>query len=279
MVETKRVTASLFTVIWMVLGAFLNVVLLGVVPVYRGLLSQLGVERFVPEHSNTLQFSNDATITYLPFDTVVASTILAIVGLLILFLSSRLDFVDKRDDPAKNGGILSFLGFFFVVSWICFLGIELERSGQRSGGLLEVLFTIPMVILSIPALFVGSIYVFGCTSLFLAGLITVPRSVRAYSRRHQLTQAWSQGIRSSQIDPSAVISSFGDRTNTGAEGRKLRKDADRLQREVQGHVDRLRTVRDKLRAEVLSNDEAAAIHREADGILAKVAALKAGRGD
>jgi hypothetical protein len=279
MVETRRVTASLFTVIWMVLGAFLNVVLLGTVPLYRLLLALLGVDRFTPEDSNALIFATDANLKYLPFHTIMAATILAAVGLLFLFLSSRLDFVDHRDDPARNGLIPACLGLFFGISWICFLATAYILSVGNNPGLLEILFMIPMVVLALPILFVNFLYIFGCTSLFLAGLITLPRTVYAYSRRHQLTQAWSQGIRSSQIDPSAVISSFGDRTNTGAEGRKLRKDADRLQREVQGHVDRLRTVRDKLRAEVLSNDEAAAIHREADGILAKVAALKAGRGD
>ena len=279
MAETRRVTASLFTLMWMVLGTFLNIILLQTFPVYKVFLGYLGVDRFVPKLTNVMIFTTDTNLTHLPFHTVVAATILAVLGLVLLFLSSRLDFVDQRDDPAKNEWIRTFLGFFFGVSWACFLVVEFVRAGDRSGNeLLKILAAIPMVFASVPSIFVSNLYVFGCTSLFLAGLITVPRSVRAFSRRHQLTKAWSQGIRSSGFDPSAVISSFGERTSTGAEGRKLRKDADRLRQQVQVHVDRLRVVRDKLKAEVLSNDDAAAMRREADDILAKVAALNAGQG-
>ena len=279
MAETRRVTASLFTLMWMVLGAFLNVILLGVVPVYQVLLWHLGVDRFIPPQKSVLVFTLDPDVLYLPFHTVVSATILAFVGLVILFLSSRLDFVDKHDDPAKNDRLRAFLIFFFVVSWICFLGIEGVRAGDASdNSFLQLLGMTPMVILSLPSMIVSQVYVFVCTSLLLAGLITIPRSIHAFSRRHQLTKAWSQGIRSSGFDPSTVISSFGERTSTGAEGRKLRKDADRLRQQVQVHVDRLRVVRDKLKAEVLSNDDAAAMRREADDILAKVAALNAGQG-
>ena len=278
-VSGRRVTASQFTAIWLVLGTGLNFVLVGNLPLYHEILRQFGISAFTPTQTSALLFTDDLSIKYLPFQTVLASTGFAAIGLGLLFLSSRLDFVDRDDDPIKNpfvGSILGLLAVFFAISWLCFLGIELERYGQSTHNSFILIFAmIPMLILSFPALFVSSMYVFCCTSLWLAGIVTVPRSVHAYVRRHQLTQAWTRGKRAQRFDSAAVIASFGDRTTSGAEGRKLRKDADRLRDQVEMHVVGLRSVRDRLKSNVLNNEGAEAMRREADDILAKLASLTA----
>ena len=277
--STRRVTASQFTVIWLVLGTGLNFVFVGKLPIYHEILKRLGIPEFTPAQTFTIPTTGLPSINFLPFQTVLAATALAALGLGLLYLSTRLDFVDPDDDPIKNpfvASILGLLALFFGVSWICFIGIELDRFGQTSGSFIAyTLGVFTMFVLSLPAIFVTHMYVFCCTSLMLAGVITIPRSVRAFARRHQLTQAWTRGITAQRFDPASVIASFGDRTTSGADGRKLRKDADRLREQVEMHVVGLRSVRDRLKSEVLNREDTGAIRREADDILARLAILTA----
>lgn len=261
---------SNFTLIAFVLGFVINLALLVSFPPYRALLYVFGIEYIGPVRAD--HPSHGIILYLLTFSTIIGSTVLAGVGALLLYLSSRLDFVDSSHDPLKGDGLaakaVDVCTGYYILSAIILTMLEiLRRNFDEADDNANPFLMIPLALALLPNILVSPTYVFVSTSLFVGGLTTIPRSLRAYARQHRLSIAWGSGLVADRVDPEAVIGAIGDRTETGAEARKLHKDARQLLADVEAKVGELRRLRDELKRDVLYGEDVRKAESEADEIL------------
>ena len=209
---------------------------------YPQFLRWIGIRNIYPD-----RWEGKGQATYLPdAQNFAIATVMAILGVGLLYLSSRLDFVDKEDDPfvpiaTGIGTVLGFsLPFVILVHWMGFLlydGVD---------GLGEFLLTIPFIVIMIPGFFINFAYISICLGVFLGGVIGTPRLVYVLTKTHRLRSVWEQGKDQTTFNAPEVINALGVSSETGAVARKWRRDAKELLHEVKVKVQDVRGEEEKV---------------------------------
>ena len=95
---------------------------------YPRFLTLLGIHNIYPDRLQVI------SVVYVPdAQNYTIATVLAALGTGLLYLSSRLDFVEDGDDPFKNFGqgiavvIGGSLSFVILLAWVVFCAIKMDR--------------------------------------------------------------------------------------------------------------------------------------------------------
>ena len=196
--------------------------------------------------------------------------LMACLGAALLWVSSRLDFVDKADDHFKV--YLGGAGLYAVLSGIVFAADQMRISIEANPTLIGVFANIPLSVVAFPGLMIEYSFGFVCTSIFLAGLLSIPRGVIYLTSSHGLTGAWQKGKRAGMFDPDAVERGLGQKASSNAQARTWLKKAVDLKNEVEAEARRKQAEADRLAREI--NDDTERLQTEAE-IAAKLAHIEA----
>ena len=198
------------------------------------LRSVLGIEQVVPlivsNFSNRINEMGEEAL--MPSDVVVWASLIGSAGLLVMWVSSRLDFIDKEDD--KFNFVLFPLGIYAGLAWVGFLleswfiGCAQVANHDFFAAIGVMLLVIPTAILG---LFTGS-YVFVCVTIFIAGLICLSRAVVFLKTSHRMRGVWGDWLRAGRFNPRNIINSFGQPSESPVHARALRKDLATLLHDV-----------------------------------------------
>lgn len=192
------------------------------------------------------------------FDRFVLVTFLGLVGLGVLWLSSRLDFVDQRDDLFPV--FIIAVAIFAVCCWLLFMLFSwtqhtsygdgarpaqwgndtfFQHIGRAIAGLIGLVLLLPFWLFWVlyPIVILGA---------FLGGVLCVPRAFVFAVTRHSLRDTWEKGRRRGQFDSHEVTAGLGQSSKSSAQGRATLKESLSLLEEARAELGRLKTESDQL---------------------------------
>ena len=180
----------------------------------------------------------DNKLSSLPVSSIIGSTILGGIGVSILWVSSRLDFIDEEPDKLKK--VVKNLKWIFLASWVLLVAhLWMESMQGPAKSFLTILILIPLSIIAIPGVVPQIGYVFMCTSLFWAGMLCLPRAITFLKTSHKMRDVWNEGKNDGRFNPFKMRGSFGEPSSSAAHARAMRKDLKEILRDAQAKRDQV----------------------------------------
>lgn len=191
-------------------------------------------------------------------------------------LSAQLDSSDGKEDE--------YVGLLFVVwpiyavivlfcvlvqSWL--KGVASSGMGRGIGELLfnTIVGTIAMIVTIIPYAIGAVTYIFVATSLFLAGLLCLPRALVFLTTSHPLRGAWKRGKDKGLFDATAVVDNLGKPSLSPAHARAMLLDSIKLKDEVKKREVALRVEKERLSKSILDDTQRMQEEREISRLMAE----------
>lgn len=148
---------------------------------YWTVMQQAGFSTVIPEFAKP-----SPTTKVLNAQSAIVAAVVGALGLGLLYLSSRLDFVNDEDDPFPGFAwpVAGFVGVSLLALPL-FQGIVLSLR-DKSYDFFEILLMPILFALSAVVSTAMVLYLSFCLGAFWAGLIAVPRLIYVFTRTHRL---------------------------------------------------------------------------------------------
>lgn len=206
-------------------------------------------------------------------------------GLATMWVSSRLDFVDKDDDVFT--GVVKKCVKLTVVVWALALLIAWvsawvgepptdRRIGFSDFPMLLFFFLTRILGLVVIIPFVAAWLVFPvvCLGWVIGGVLSVARALTFLVTRHKLRGTYERGKRRATFNAKEVVANLGGKSTSQAQGRALLKDAASLLAETKATAARLNQELNGLSQKVQDDARRLEIEAELSKTLAEIEAAK-----
>lgn len=213
-------------------------------------------------------------------------TFLGAIGLGTMWLSSRLDFVDPKDDFFPL--LIICICVFAVICWTMFwlfgwaqrtsYGEGLDPSHWRDQTLLQSLVSMIAgligLVLFLPFWLLWVLYPIVLLGAFLGAVFCLPRALIFAVTRHSLRDAWEKGKRSGLFDSDEIRSGLGKASKSSSEARAAFKDSRNLLDETRAELKRLMEEFEQLSKNVKDDAERFKTEAEIARVLAEIEDVK-----
>lgn len=219
------------------------------------------------------------------FGRFVVITCFGVAGLGIMWLSSRLDFVDPEPDLFRPLAVKSVKAIVFVWLFAAFIAFgyyqtvaSIDDPWATTGshwteipiGLFMAIYSLSLLILMWPFSFVWWVFPVLCLGWSAGGVLSSVRAVTFLMTRHKLRDTYERGQRQARFNAHEVSQYLGGKSTSQAHSRALLKDAVGLLDESKSRAAELNTELDGLSQKVKDDAQRLKVEAELSQILAEI---------
>ena len=245
---------------------------LGGVIAFVGSLTENGFLRpFVTAYLGIFGYSTEKSpLEY--YGAVLALLLLAGIGFGLLFLSLFID----RDKRGAFEGTSTFIGMLGGILGLAFMFVSfmhwaMDGFDDRNASIFVTLIVVIVgIVLSIPAVIAAFLFLPLALTPVIAGVICLPRILIYYTTRHPLLTAWERGGGTSSRTPAGIADTLGNPAKDPLQALKLKRDLERLEREILEQQRALAAEREQLRSAILGDAERFETEKRISAILMNV---------
>lgn len=238
-------------------------------------------------HTTFWSWDNEGQISDRDFGPLGLMTAIGLAGLAIMWVSSRLDFVDRDDDMftsiavkgTKLTAVVWALAFFMSLGSISRITVSPDQGlVEMLVALLEaaVYMAVDLVALAVmvPFSLLWMVFPVLCLAWAIGGALSAGRALIFLVTRHRLRGAYERGQRRATFNASEVEQNLGSGSTSQAEARAFLKDAVSLLATARKRAEKLNEELDGLSQKVRDDAERLEVEAELSQTLAEIEEMK-----